>query len=80
MADEEKKNLNPVSTGRELVIPNGSTKYEEEELGAYLHLKIEEKQQPDRKLEKAIIPDAVRKKKFWRRFHTQTKVFASRSG
>ncbi len=60
-------------------VPNGSTRYEEEELGAYLHLKIEEKQEPELELEKAIIPDSVRKQKFWRRFHTHRKVFASRT-
>jgi hypothetical protein len=73
MADEEKKDADPAAPP-----PNGSTKYEEE-LGAYLHLKIEERQQPEMDLEKAIIPDAVRKQKFWKRFHTHRKIFASRT-
>lgn len=79
MTEKNKKTKDEVLAGSSEIIPNGSTKYEEEELGAYLHLKIEEKQQPERELEKAIIPDSVRKKKFWKRFHTHRKIFASRT-
>ena len=74
MADEQKKETDPATA-----IPNGSTRYEEEELGAYLHLKIEEKQQPEMDIEKAIIPDSVRKQKLWKRFHTHRKIIASRT-
>lgn len=73
MAYDQKKEAEPSA------VPNGSTKYEEEELGAYIHLKIEEKEQPEMELEKAIIPDAVRKKKFWRHFHTHRKIMVSRT-
>jgi hypothetical protein len=73
VADENNKSI------RADLTPNGSTRIEEEELGAYLHLKIEEKQQPEMELEKAIIPDSVRKQKFWKRFHTHRKIFASRT-
>ncbi len=79
MADEQKKETDPAAVRTASEIPNGSTRYEEEELGAYLHLKIEEKQQPEMDIEKAIIPDSVRKQKFWKRFHTHRKIFASRT-
>lgn len=79
MADEEKKYLDPAFKNDLTEGTSGSTKYEEEELGAYIHLKIEEKQKPEMDLEKAIVPGAVRKQKFWKRFHTRRKIFVSRT-
>lgn len=78
MAEKEKK-TEPASTDLQNTTATGSTRYEEE-LGAYLHLKIEENQQPEMELEKAIIPDSVRKQKFWKRFHTHRKILVSRTG
>lgn len=50
----------------------------EEELGAYLHLRITETEKPELDIEK-VVPESVRQKRIWKRFHVQRQVFASRT-
>jgi hypothetical protein len=66
----EKENNNGVS--------EEPTKYEED-LGSYLHLKIEEQKTRELKIEEAIVPESVRHSGFWRRFHTHRRILVSRT-
>jgi len=63
---------------KEEIGANGTKKYEED-LTGYIHLKIEERTEPESKIEQAIVPGAVREKSFWRRLHTHRKILVSRT-
>jgi hypothetical protein len=54
------------------------TKYEED-VGNYLHLKIEEQKSEELDIEKAIVPESVRHSGFWQGFHTRRRILASRT-
>ncbi len=54
------------------------TKYGEE-LGSYLHLEIEEQKTRELRIEKAIVPESVRRSGFWRRFHIHRSILVSRT-
>ena len=58
---------------------NGGTKKYEDDLTGYIHLKIEERTQPESKIEQKIVPDAVRENSFWRRLHVHRKIFVSKT-
>lgn len=51
----------------------------EEDLGAYLHLKIEEEESPELALEKKVVPETIRRRAVWRTIHTRRKVLISKT-
>ncbi|NUM80257.1 hypothetical protein HUU42_05570 [bacterium] len=57
--------------------PVQEKKYEDE-LGAYIHLEIEEQQKPEGEFEK-IVPESLRQKGFWKRLHLRRKIIVSRT-
>ncbi len=64
------------SAGREEHIPGN--KYEED-LGAYLHFRIEERESPEHAFEKRVVPERIRHRRLWRRFHVQRKILVSKT-
>lgn len=70
--------LDPKTTDTRTDAPVASKKYEEE-LGDYLHLRIEEQESPERELEKRVVPATIRRGRFWRSFHIQRRILISKS-
>lgn len=51
----------------------------EDDIGAYLHVEIEEEEKPELGIEKALVPDSVRQKDSYRRLHRRRRVFLVRT-
>lgn len=58
-------------------IPQDAPKTYERDLTDYIHLQIEESQQPDSAIEKSIVPESVREGGLWKRFHHRRRILVS---
>ena len=51
----------------------------EEDIGAYLHLEIEERTPKETELTKAFVPETIRRKSFWKRLRIRRKYLARKT-
>ncbi len=53
--------------------------HREEDLGAYLHVEIEEEQKPESGIEKALVPDSVRQRESYRKLHRRRRILLQKT-